>query len=306
MNRKSALLIVLAGIILIGLCLWSPVKDLALRARAASPNPAGASARPQMDAPRPAIRFVRDPEPVPAFLIQDLQGNPVSPADWKGKVTLLTFWATWCGPCREEIPELVELEKRYPGQVQVIGLSVDEDPAWVVKQFVSREGINYPVAMATPQIMKEFGGVPALPTTYVVNQKVGIVQKHVGLYSAAVFDREIRALLGMPVDAPIETFVDEGQIFLKNAANATELPGVDLSKLTEPQKLAVLKRLNSEDCTCGCKMTLAQCRINDTTCPISKKTAAEIVDEVRTGKKAPAAPAPADSATPTESGAQTN
>jgi len=108
----------------------------------------------------------------------------------------------------------------------------------------------------------------------------------VGLYPMEVYDREIRALLKMPVDARVETFDDTGQIFLKNAARATELPGVDFSGLTPEQKKAALRRMNSENCTCGCKLTVAQCRINDETCATSKKLAAQIVSEIR-GKTPP-------------------
>jgi hypothetical protein len=88
----------------------------------------------------------------------------------------------------------------------------------------------------------------------------------------------------MSVDAKIETFEDTGQIFLKNAKNATELPGVDLSKLTPAQKQVALKRMNSESCTCGCRLTLAQCRINDTACPTSRQIANKIVQEILSGK----------------------
>jgi hypothetical protein len=93
----------------------------------------------------------------------------------------------------------------------------------------------------------------------------------------------------MPVKAKVETFQDVGQIFLKNAANATELPGVDLKGLTPAQKRAALKRMNSELCSCGCKYTIAQCRINDSACPTSKGLAAKIVREIVSGHPAPTA-----------------
>jgi thiol-disulfide isomerase/thioredoxin len=250
---------------------------------------------------KPVIRFVRNPEPAPGILTHDLSGTVVSSASWQGKVTLVTFWATWCGPCRREIPELINLQKQYAGELQIIGISVDDDPPERVKAFADNAGINYPVIMATPEIVRNYGGVPALPTTFVLSKDTGVVAKHVGLYPASVFDREIRALLGKPVDATVETVADTGQVFLKNAANATEFPGVSLAGLTPAQRAVVLKRLNSEDCNCGCGLTLAQCRINDSSCDTSLKLARDVV-RVAAGKSAPVdESAPALSNTKTQS-----
>src|SRR6202790_3641958 len=87
-----------------------------------------------------------------------------------------------------------------------------------------------------------------------------------------------------------ETFEDTGQIFLAHADRASQLPGVDLSKLTEEQKQAALHRFNAEGCSCGCKFTLAQCRIYDRNCAISKGRTGKIIEEVRRGVKEKAAP----------------
>ncbi|MGC2233543.1 MAG: hypothetical protein WBA09_18750, partial [Candidatus Acidiferrum sp.] len=100
---------------------------------------------------------------------------------------------------------------------------------------------------------------------------------HVGLWDPALYEAEIRALLGLPIKARIETFEDKGEIFLKHADRATELPGVDLSKLTPEQKKIALHRMNADTCTCGCKYTLAQCRIWDSACAVSKAAARKIV-----------------------------
>jgi hypothetical protein len=107
-----------------------------------------------------------------------------------------------------------------------------------------------------------------------------------GLYPIEVYDDEIRVLLKMPVDAKIETFADTGQIFLKNAVRATDLPGVDFKGLTPEQKQAALKRMNSENCTCGCGLTIAECRINDSGCAKSQQRAEDIVKAIRAGKPA--------------------
>jgi thiol-disulfide isomerase/thioredoxin len=242
------------------------------------------------NAQQPVIYFVKNPAPAPAFQTKDLTGKPLSTADWKGKAVLLNFWATWCPPCREEIPSLIALQRKYGNRLLIIGMSEDEDSPEDVLKFAQRMGINYPVAMATQQIVTAWGGVEALPTTFLIDSQGRVMGKHRGLHSVEEYDRDIKALLGDPVDARIETIADQGQVFLKNAASATELPDVDFSGLNADQKKRALHRLNAEPCTCGCKLTVAQCRLNDSTCPISKTLAAKIVKEVATTAAAPENP----------------
>ena len=165
----------------------------------------------------------------------------------------------------------------------MIGLSVDESGPDEVRQFVKKAGINYPVIISNSEIERKFGGVLGLPTMFVINRDGGLVQKHIGLSSPTLYGMEVKALLGMPVDAKIETFEDNGQIFLANAAKATSLPGVDFSKLTTEQKRAALKRMNSEGCNCGCRMTVAECRVNDSNCAVSQGMADKIVTEAGGG-----------------------
>ena len=78
--------------------------------------------------PNFVIRFVKDPEQAPALETRDITGKPLSKANWAGKVVLVNFWATWCPPCREEIPELIELQKLYGDRLEIIGISEDDDP----------------------------------------------------------------------------------------------------------------------------------------------------------------------------------
>jgi hypothetical protein len=192
---------------------------------------------------------------------------------------------------------LIDLANRYKDRLQIVGVSVDDGDPADVKQFVKEAGINYPIVMADRSIIAEYGGVAALPTLFVVNPDGNVVQKHEGLYSNALYEAEVRLLLGLPVDATIETFEDTGQIFLKNAVLATELPNVDFTGLNAEQKKAALKRMNSETCDCGCTLTLAQCRINDTSCPVSKKLAAQVVKEIASGSATPP-PTPSAGARP--------
>lgn len=185
---------------------------------------------------------------------------------------------------------MMELQKEFPAKLEIIGVSMDDGPPEGVKDFADKIGMNYPIVMGSDGLSEEYGGIPALPTSFVVDPEGRVVQKHVGLYPKEVYDDEIRALLGMPVQAKIETFEDTGQIFLKNAALATSVPGVSFAGLTPAQKKQALKMMNSQHCTCGCNMTIAECRITDPSCDTSQKLAQKIVDQIRAGK-APATPA---------------
>jgi cytochrome c biogenesis protein CcmG/thiol:disulfide interchange protein DsbE len=243
----------------------------------------------------PEIRFVRDPDPAPDFQMKDVDGKPVTLAGLRGKVVLLNFWATWCGPCREEIPSLIALQKQYKDKLQIIGMLTDDDDDEALHKVIEAEGINYPVVLATPEMRMEYGGIPALPTLFVINAEGRVVQKHVGLYNPALYETEVRALLSLPIAAKVGTFEDTGEIFLKHADRASMLPGVNMMKLTAEQRTAALHKLNAETCDCGCKYTLAQCRIYDPPCRSSQQRAAEIVKEVSavapaTGEQTPAAP----------------
>ena len=226
------------------------------------------------------IRLVRNPDPAPEFKLDDLDGKALTLAGVRGKVVLLNFWATWCGPCRAEIPDLIELQQKYKDQLQIIGLTVDEDDPSLVKRVVAKTRINYPVAMAPAELRVQYGGIAALPTSFLLDTQGRVVQKHEGLRDPALYETEIRALLGLPVGARVETFEDTGQIFLQHADRASELPGVDLSRLSPQQKQAALHKFNAESCTCGCNFTLAQCRIYDRNCAVSKSRTEKIVSDV--------------------------
>ena len=248
-------------------------------------------------AQQPTIRFVRNPDPAPEFKMSTLDGKPLSLADYKSKVILLNFWATWCGPCRMEIPDLVELQNKYKDQLQIIGLVVDDDDEDAVKKFAEKFGINYPVAMAPNELRMEYGGIPALPTSFVLDGEGRVVQKHEGLRDPVLYEVEIRSLLGLPIgNVKVETFEDTGQVFLKHADRATQLPGVDLSKLTPEQKTLALHKFNAESCNCGCQYTLAQCRVLDRDCAVSKASTTKIVEAIVAGRE-PAKPASASSST---------
>jgi thiol-disulfide isomerase/thioredoxin len=256
-----------------------------------------ASASFAQESDQPTIRFVRNPDPAPEFNLAGLDGKPVTLANTKGKVVLVNFWATWCGPCRAEVPDLVELQNKYKDRLQILGLVVDDEDQDAIKRFVAKFHINYPVAIATDALRLEYGGIPALPTSFVLDSEGRVVQKHEGLRDPVLYETEVRSLLGLPIgDVKVETFEDTGEIFLKHADRASELPGVDLSKLTPEQKTIALHKLNAESCTCGCKFTLAQCRLYDRGCQVSQAAIAKILASIT--KSAGAAPTPASATTP--------
>ena len=226
------------------------------------------------------IQLVADPSSIPAFSMQTLDGRTITSDDLRGKVTLVNFWATWCGPCRAEIPDLIRLQARYPDDLQVIGVSTDEGPVELVEAFATEFDINYPIVMHTPELNRAFPGVMALPTSFIVDPDLRVVQTHVGLINPGVLEQEARFLANIDPTIFVDLVEANQHGLLVNAAQATEIPGLDLTVLTPEQRTTALQRLNQEECTCGCKLTLAQCRINDASCGFSLPLAEELVARI--------------------------
>ena len=275
-TRHPAALIVVAILCAAG-CGQSPGEAPGRDWTGGGPGPAPLFATPD-DGVR--LRFVDAPASVPDVTMETLDGRSISMADQQGKVVLVNFWATWCGPCREEIPFLVRLAERYPDHLTVIGVSEDHGSPDTVAAFAAQYGVNYPIVMSTPEIKRAFPGVFALPTSFVVDPEGLMVESHVGLISPVILEQETRYLTSLSHDATIETVPPNDQIRLANAAQATEIPGVDLSVLTPEQREEVLRRVNADGCPCGCSLTLAQCRINDSACGISPPLVEQLVAEI--------------------------
>lgn len=223
------------------------------------------------------VQLFKYPEDVAPFTMTDLEGHTLSSANLRGKVVIVNFWATWCTPCRVEIPDLIALQKKYQDNLVVIGVSEDEIPVEQVKQFADAQGMNYPVVMTSPEIRKVFTGVAALPTTFVLDRDGRLVQRHVGILNRVHTEAETRVLAGLDINATIEHVENDAKIRLQNAAQAKAIPGIDMTKLGETQKQAVMQALLVEECTCGCALTLAVCRLDDPTCPVSLPLAEDIV-----------------------------
>ena len=116
------------------------------------------------------------PVPAPDFSVTDLQGNALNLAAYKGKVLVINFWATWCPPCRREIPDLVAAYKELKGEgLEIIGLSVDETTGPALLDWTRKMGINYPIALATPEIIKAYEPGDFIPATIVIDRK-GVIR----------------------------------------------------------------------------------------------------------------------------------
>ena len=233
---------------------------------------------------KPRIRFIKNPKPIPELTMTTLDGKTITSKDLAGKVVIVNFWATWCAPCRAEIPDLVKLQTQYKDQLVIIGVLSEDEPGPHVSRFAADYKINYPIVPETKELAAAFPGIYALPTTFMVGPDGKMMQKHIGQIRPAQIELETRVLAKLPVDADVEYEADDKEAVLASNARATEIPGVDLSVLTAEQKTLALNRLNDEACGCGCGMTIAQCRINDSTCAVSPKLAAKILAEVRGAK----------------------
>ncbi len=131
----------------------------------------------------------------PDFTVTDLQGKKLALSDYRGKVVLLDFWATWCAPCLQEIPHFIDMQQKLgPQGFQAIGLSMDDEEK-PVQEFYREHKLNYPVAMGDSKIAESFGGILGLPVTFVINRDGQIRKKFVGATDPAQIEQEVVAAL---------------------------------------------------------------------------------------------------------------
>ena len=131
----------------------------------------------------------------PDFELKSMKGETIKLSDYRGKVVILDFWATWCPPCREEIPHFIKLQKELGEKgLAVIGVSLDQSDA-PVRSFIKEHGINYPVVMGDGRLANRYGGVRAIPTTFIINKDGEIVQKYIGYRPEETFRSDVQKLL---------------------------------------------------------------------------------------------------------------
>jgi cytochrome c biogenesis protein CcmG/thiol:disulfide interchange protein DsbE len=145
----------------------------------------------------PGCRPSKTARVAPDFALRDPDGRAVRLSDYRGKVVLLNFWATWCGPCAIEVPWFVEFERRHKDQgFAVLGISMDEDGWQVVRPYMSRVGINYRVLLGNDEVASLYGGVDSLPTTFLIDREGKVAKMHLGLVSKSRYEMELNELLG--------------------------------------------------------------------------------------------------------------
>jgi thiol-disulfide isomerase/thioredoxin len=137
-----------------------------------------------------------DAKPAKDFTLPTLDGKQLSLSSFKGKVVLLNFWATWCGPCKAEIPGFVELQQQYKNDLVVVGLSVD-DPADKAKAFADQYKVNYPMVLGLGRddIQDAYGPIYGIPASFLISREGKVCKRHLGIAPKAQFEREIKALL---------------------------------------------------------------------------------------------------------------
>lgn len=134
----------------------------------------------------------------PDFTLPTTDGKMLKLSSLRGKVVILDFWATWCPPCRKGIPDLIDIKKRYGSKgVEIVGISVDTDTKDEVIPFMKEKGINYPVVYGNQTVYMQYGGIRAIPTTFVIDKEGKIVASYEGLVPKITYENHIKRILGM-------------------------------------------------------------------------------------------------------------
>jgi peroxiredoxin len=137
-----------------------------------------------------------DLQAAPDFTLKDVNGKNVKLSDFKGKIVILNFWATWCGPCRKEIPDFIQLQKEYGKEgLQFIGIALDQEGMERVRPFAEKYNISYPILIGNNDIADKYGGMNAIPVTFLIDRKGMIRNHYIGMRQKADLESMALALL---------------------------------------------------------------------------------------------------------------
>jgi len=154
----------------------------------------------------PAPPRITKSAPAPDFTLQSLDGKSMRLSDLRGKAVLLNFWATWCSPCKIEMPWFIELQKQYGAQgLQIVGVAMDDSSKEDIAKFAKDMGVNYPVLLGKEEVGDAYGGVPALPETFFISRDGKIVDKIIGLKGKAEIEDSIKRALNTQTPNPPAT-----------------------------------------------------------------------------------------------------
>jgi peroxiredoxin len=132
----------------------------------------------------------------PDFSLRALDGREVRLSEYHGKIVILDFWATWCKPCRLELPHFIELYKEFSqDDLEIIGVSLDRTGSRELAAFIKEWNIPYVVVLGTGQVVQDYGGIRGIPTTFVIDREGNIFRKYVGYRRKEVFERDIWKLM---------------------------------------------------------------------------------------------------------------
>jgi len=132
----------------------------------------------------------------PDFTLESLDGRSMRLSDLRGKAVLLNFWATWCGPCKIEMPWFVDFQKQYGSQgLQIVGVAMDDASKADIAKFAKDMGVNYPILIGKESVGDQYGGVPALPESFVISRDGKIIDKIIGLRGKAEIEESIKKAL---------------------------------------------------------------------------------------------------------------